>query len=199
MKRSSLLIMATTIVLLISSGVALAAARTDCGFSSPTDYCEGGADPDLLYGTSYQDYINGKGGSDILYGQRALNGSNWLYGDDYYGDPSKDGDDKLYGGPDQDVLEWGFGGNDVYKGGKGRDTISAVEADIYEDTDGNTQDVLRPVTDPGEDTVEGGGGNDWVNAKDGYKDRVDCGSGRRDQVRFDEGLDEVRNCEIKLS
>jgi hypothetical protein len=44
--------------------------------------------------------------------------------------------------------------------------------------------------------VSGGSDDDRINAQDGFKDVVDCGTGE-DTVFFDRGLDRVRDCEIK--
>jgi hypothetical protein len=48
------------------------------------------------------------------------------------------------------------------------------------------------------DTVRAGAGNDGIDADDGFKDFIDCGTGDSDLVYFDGGLDQVaRNCEIR--
>jgi hypothetical protein len=53
----------------------------------------------------------------------------------------------------------------------------------------------RPSATPGQDTIKAGKGNDIVEAEDGYKDTIDCGSGT-DEVYFDANLDQVAaNCE----
>jgi hypothetical protein len=41
-------------------------------------------------------------------------------------------------------------------------------------------------------------GNDTVFVRDGEADYVDCGSGKRDKVTYDRGLDIVLNCERKV-
>jgi hypothetical protein len=52
----------------------------------------------------------------------------------------------------------------------------------------------RPCN-PGQDTIKAGKGNDFIEAEDGYKDTIDCGSGT-DEVYFDANLDQVAaNCE----
>ena len=51
------------------------------------------------------------------------------------------------------------------------------------------------ASNPGEDTVKAGKGNDIIKAVDGHKDTIDCGSGT-DEVTFDKNLDQVAaNCE----
>jgi Ca2+-binding RTX toxin-like protein len=47
---------------------------------------------------------------------------------------------------------------------------------------------------PGEDAVEGGRGNDEIDARDGFGDLIDCGEGD-DTVFFDVRLDAVEDCE----
>ena len=48
---------------------------------------------------------------------------------------------------------------------------------------------------PGNDTVKAGKGNDEIEADDGRKHLIDCGSGT-DKVTFDKSLDKVAaNCE----
>ncbi len=42
--------------------------------------------------------------------------------------------------------------------------------------------------------LRGGAGNDKLNARDGERDTVDCGSGRRDVALVDRN-DKVRSCE----
>jgi len=50
-------------------------------------------------------------------------------------------------------------------------------------------------SNPGQDTIKAGKGNDIVEAEDGYKDTIDCGSGT-DEVYFDQNIDQVAaNCE----
>jgi Ca2+-binding RTX toxin-like protein len=43
----------------------------------------------------------------------------------------------------------------------------------------------------GTDTVYGGAGNDTINAKDGQRDTICCGTGDYDAVVYDVGLDEI--------
>jgi Ca2+-binding RTX toxin-like protein len=191
MRRTVVILAAVAATLVLGSGVAFA-TTINCGFSSMERFCLGGDEPDILYGTPYQDYMNGKGGSDKLYGREAVNGLNRLQGEDFYGDPSKDGDDTLIGGPDTDVIEWAFGGNDLIKGGAGFDTLVVPEEDILEGGE-----VRRPTATPGVDRIFGGTGSDYIYALDGYKDHVNCGASKSDIAYIDQGLDKVVNCENK--
>jgi Ca2+-binding RTX toxin-like protein len=66
-------------------------------------------------------------------------------------------------------------------GGAGTDTI-------YANGD-------KSASNPGEDTVKAGKGNDIIRTDDGFKDIIDCGAGT-DEVTFDKALDKVAaNCE----
>ena len=138
--------------------------------------CLGTDGDDTLRGTAGADGITGFGGADTISG---LGGSDSLTGDGQL-DFGLDGGDTISGGAGNDRL-LGFGGADRLDGGRGADIIDAQEF---------------PDHPPGEDTVRGGRGNDTVYAKDGAKDKIDCGSGR-DWVSFDEGLDSLTNCEDK--
>jgi hypothetical protein len=82
--------------------------------------------------------------------------------------------------------------------------------------DGNdTVDIVGPIPNatmrvqagPGRDvvtvrgwrgTIQGGSGNDTINAKDGQRQTINCGEGGADVVNLDWGLDELTGgCEIK--
>jgi Ca2+-binding RTX toxin-like protein len=73
--------------------------------------------------------------------------------------------DHLTGTAFADVLN-GLGGNDVLRGGGGNDVLRG----------GDGNDLLDGG--PGLDTLVGGNGNDTLRARDGKRDRVDCGRGR---------------------
>jgi Ca2+-binding RTX toxin-like protein len=81
------------------------------------------------------------------------------------------GPNTLMGTSRNDVLN-GLGGNDVLRG-----------------LDGN--DVLRGGA--GRDLLFGGAGNDVLYARDGERDRLDCGAGR--DVAYVDKLDTVAHCE----
>ena len=80
--------------------------------------------------------------------------------------------DRLSGGRGPDVLK-GNGDSDTLLGGRGGDRLNG----------GKAFDVLM-----------GGRGNDRIDARDGHRDRIDCGQGR-DKVFVDRVEDGVRNCE----
>jgi|SRR5215208_138117 Ca2+-binding RTX toxin-like protein len=92
--------------------------------------------------------------------------------------------DTVNGTPDPDYMV-GYEGNDTLNGFAGDDKI----------------DALEPNGDTGEDTVLGGPGNDTIAANDGVKgDDIRCGTGSRDIVYSDKGLDNVNSdCEWRRS
>jgi Ca2+-binding RTX toxin-like protein len=124
---------------------------------------------DLVVGTAATEMLCGLAGADVVTG---LAGDDVLFGDQCGGRRAAgDGDDRVTGGPGNDRL-FGAGGADVLTGGPGRDTLNGG---------------------PGHDRLAAGPGVDRVNAKDGNRDRIDCGAGR-DTVRADR-VDRVKGCE----
>jgi hypothetical protein len=81
------------------------------------------------------------------------------------------GNDTLRGGGGADRIN-GNSGNDNVHGGSGEDNLSGGR---------------------GSDRINGNSGNDRISARDGTRDRIDCGSGR-DSVTADR-IDRVRHCE----
>lgn len=164
--------------LLLISGVAFA-DTFDCISGRA---CTGTDGPDTLRGSSSWDYMDGRQGSDRLFGNErgdTLLGDAWDAPDN---DTSTDGDDLLRGGPGFDEMA-GFGGSDTLYGSPQGDFIFAEESS----------------ENKGEDAVYGGRGNDYIEAKDGVKDTINCGPGKRDVVFFDKGgIDAVgSNCEYR--
>ena len=143
---------------------------------------------DTLLGTPAGDKLFGLAGNDLLTG---LAGDDCLFGGS--------GADRLLGGPGRDMLR-GDDGNDVAVGGAGSDSLLG----------GSGRDTLRG--DDGNDPLSGGSGNDkltggagrnrysagsgkdTVNARNGKRERVDCGTGR-DKASVDLS-DRVRRCEL---
>jgi len=89
--------------------------------------------------------------------------------------------DRLVGTNGNDTLN-GLGGNDRLIGGKGNDTLLGGNGN--DDLDGG----------PGLDRLLGGAGNDTLHARDGQRDVVNCGSGRKD-LAFVDRFDVVTGCE----
>lgn len=124
---------------------------------------------DRLIGTPFGDKIGGLRGNDRVSGGR---GDDCLFGDR--------GNDRLDGGPGKDKVSGGVG-NDRVGGGDGNDVVAGDS--------GN--DRLRGGR--GNDRIVGGSGNDRIGARDGKRDRIDCGRGR-DRLDADK-RDRVRRCE----
>jgi hypothetical protein len=101
-----------------------------------------------------------------------------------------DGNDTLYGAGGNDTLRGGRGkdkltgggGNDALAGGDGKDSLDG----------GKGNDKLTGGKDV--DRFKGGSGDDSLNAKDGKKETVDCGPGKKDKATVDKA-DAVRGCE----
>ena len=167
-----------SMALLLSAGVAFA-DTFDCIANRG---CTGTDGPDTLNGSSGGDYMDARQDSDELFGNE---GYDIMLGDAFDApgnDTSTDGNDLLKGGPSFDELV-GYGGADVLSGGDNSDFFFAEESSENE----------------GEDTVNGGRGNEYILAKDGVKDTINCGPGNTDIVFFDRGgVDTVAdNCEYQ--
>ena len=130
---------------------------------------------DVLTGTSGPDKICGLGGNDTIFG---LGGNDTLYGDACGAKKitvtasAAAGNDRLYGGNGNDKL-YGDGGKDKLYGGPGSDLLNGGK---------------------GVDTYSGGPGNDAIFARDGKKETIDCGSGKKDKATVDK-RDKTRHCE----
>jgi Ca2+-binding RTX toxin-like protein len=108
-----------------------------------------------------------------------LAGNDTLYADDTNG---LDGN-TLLGGPGNDQLLGGVGLDTLY-GGPGNDNLSG----------GGSADLL--VGGSGHDHIDGGRGNDTIQARDGQRDWISCGPGRRDNV-FADRVDVIAtDCEL---
>jgi Ca2+-binding RTX toxin-like protein len=92
------------------------------------------------------------------------------------------GNDSLFGLAGDDRLLGGLG-NDRLFGGPGRDTLLGGLAND------------RLVGGLGPDTLSGGAGNDRLESRDGVRDRVSCGTGKRDVVIADRKDVVARDCE----
>jgi CSLREA domain-containing protein len=88
----------------------------------------------------------------------------------------------LRGGGGPDVLE-GRGGNDTLYGGGGNDRLLG----------GTGNDRL--VGGPGRDVLQGGPGNDRLESRDGIRDQLSCGLGKRDLAIADRKDVVSRDCE----
>ena len=130
--------------------------------------------PDSLFGagpTAASNVLNGGPLADLI---SALGGNDIVHG--------LAGNDVLRGGADNDRL-FGDRGNDKLFGDAGRDLLNG----------GAGNDTL--TGGKGMDTFNGGAGNDVINAKDGNKETINCGGGKKDTVKADR-KDRLKGCEI---
>jgi hypothetical protein len=151
---------------------------------------------DSLRGTIAGDQIFGFGGNDRI---RGFDGQDCLDGgsgrDRLEGGNDADkiiggaGNDRIDGGNDRDRLYGGTGldrlsgngGNDMLAGGSSNDRLYG----------GIGNDQL--FGEAGTDRIDGGSGNDSIDARNGRRDRVICGTGN-DRVRADR-IDRLNGCE----
>jgi Ca2+-binding RTX toxin-like protein len=153
-----------------------------------SDLVLGGLGDDILLGATGSDRLNGDEGNDRVEGNA--------------------GNDRVFGGAGRDNL-LGAAGNDALHGQSGNDRISAssgrdrVNGGSGSDriSGGSSADTING--DAGNDRINGGGspdvlrgnsGNDRVSARDGRRDRINCGTGR-DSVTADRADRVTRNCE----
>lgn len=178
MKRLPLLLAMMGMALLLGAGVAIA-DTVNCIAGRG---CIGTDGPDRLIGSRGSDYMDAEQESDRLFGNER---HDVMYGDTFAApdnDTSTDGNDLVRGGPGFDELV-GYGGNDVLVGGDNADFMFAEESS----------------ENKGEDIVRGNLGDDYILARDGVEDTIDCGGGNTDIAFFDKGgIDTVAdNCEYK--
>jgi hemolysin type calcium-binding protein len=166
---------------------------------------DGGEGDDVLVVESGN--ADGEAGNDTVIGQAGDGGS----GDDLLmvaGGSGESGDDDLRcfprvsgcfldGGAGDDVLT-GDSGRDRLFGRRGRDLMRSFAG--RDDLDGGPGND-RLIGGAGLDLLEGAAGADTLQAREDRsageqprKDRVDCGTGRRDRASVDR-RDEVRRCE----
>jgi Ca2+-binding RTX toxin-like protein len=143
------------------------------GPTAGNDILNGTAAGEQICGLAGNDTINGLGGNDTLFGDACNVKAKLL--------AATGGNDKLNGGNGNDTL-YGAGGNDVLNGGKGKDKLFG----------GRGNDTL--TGGPGVNKYSGGAGNDTVNARNGSKETIDCGAGKKDKATVDR-KDKVRGCE----
>ncbi len=168
-----MLVAGAALALLVASGVALAAS-INCP-NAPDGYCYGTKAGDGMYGDFRVDRMYGFGGADLMYGDgngdRMYGGNEFGWGDKMLG---QRGEDRMKGNRGDDAL-YGGNGDDVVYGGRGDDLIQGGF---------------------GNDALYTGRGDDQVNARDGHRDVITCGSGN-DLIYLDFGLDVLRDCGTK--
>jgi Ca2+-binding RTX toxin-like protein len=160
MQRAILLLTATAAVLVLASGLALA-ATIDCAVVG--NPCLGTPDPDEMTGTDRSDDMQGLGGDDFMQGLKAndtLNGGAGF--DSLRGDR---GEDALNGGPDKDTLFGGRNRDDLngeagdddylFANGWGKDEVSDTTSGMFGErlsfsmvTQPVTMDLIRSASRP---------------------------------------------------
>jgi RTX calcium-binding nonapeptide repeat (4 copies)/PKD domain len=140
------------------------------------DSLTGTAGPNTICGLLGNDVLNGLGGNDTLFGDACGAMTKAIAAAAASG-----GNDTLNGGDGNDKL-YGAGGNDTLNGGKGNDKLYG----------GSGNDKLNGG--PGTNTYSGGSGNDTINARNGKKETVDCGAGKKDTATVDK-KDKTKGCE----
>lgn len=159
------------------------------------DTINGTALNEVICGLAGDDTLNGFGGNDTLWGDACDDRVKLLFG----AQAGTDGKDTLNGGDGDDAL-FGAGGNDRLTGGLGKDSLTggdgndALAGDDGRDSlaGGNGNDKLTGGKHG--DKYKAGAGNDRVNARDGKKETVDCGKGKKDTATVDKA-DVVKGCE----
>jgi CSLREA domain-containing protein len=128
---------------------------------------------DTIDGLSGNDCLFGQVGDDLVVGGPGDDNANGDRDDDTVkGDDGADsvrgqnGNDKVFGGPGDDPKVTGGAGDDQVSGGSGDDLVKG---------DGGN-DVID--LGAGKDSVHSGGGADVIDAADGEKDKIICGTGK---------------------
>jgi RTX calcium-binding nonapeptide repeat (4 copies)/PA domain/LVIVD repeat len=155
-------------------------SRNDVIFGSPFgDRIRGGRGRDTVRARAGADCVSGGPDSDRLVGQR---GRDRLAGnraaDRLFGGPGRD---RLIGAQGNDGLQ-GHGGADRLSGGRGPDRVNGGG--------GNDRISVGGATN----RASGGPGNDRISARNGKRDKINCGRGR-DTVRADRKDRVAGNCE----
>jgi Ca2+-binding RTX toxin-like protein len=201
--RLTALALTVAAMLLLFSASAVYAVTAGC---VPGKICYGTRIDDRLTGTNRddeilaeggRDFVNARGGSDVVHGGTGADGGEFSRGGLMGDSPAisvnsrRDGDDKILGGDGRDTM-YGLGGDDLLVGGAASDYIFAEEFRTRFGRPG-----FARSRNPGVDTVNAAGGGDHIEAVDGRRDVIACGSGK-DAVWFDERLDTVSaDCELK--
>ncbi len=170
----------------------------DCvDLGTGADRGEGGPGGDSMVGGRGRDRVSGSAGNDRLRGGPGNDRLTAGRGNDRaFGDA---GNDLILGSFGNDVLH-GVGGNDRVSGSRGRDRINGGSGNDRV-AGGSSNDVVRGDRgndrldgNSGSDRVSGNSGNDRIGARDGKRDRINCGTGR-DRVVADRSDRVARNCE----
>lgn len=182
-KRRFLLLSSVALATVLFAGEGALAKDVRCESGRPS--CFGTNQADIMIGTRAANNMFGLAGADLVQGRE---GADYLRGDR--------GEDTVRGGRGADTTVWGGGyddggnfndrGDDQVRGGGGDDTI------------------VGGFARSGVDYAYGGKGDDTINAAQRNSDTgaavtrevIDCGPGW-DTVYYDEGTDEVKDCEVE--
>jgi Ca2+-binding RTX toxin-like protein len=152
-------------------------------------------DEHVICGDNDDDLDLGEGDDDIELGGGDDEADGGAGDDELHGGPGNDhldgnaGDDAVFGEPGHDDLTGGVG-TDRIKGAAGRDDLAGgAGADKVEGGAGSDE----VEGGAGSDVIHGGLGDDKILAKDGQRDRVDCGPGW-DRAVADK-IDVLKRCE----
>ena len=171
------------------------AAPTPARATAGDDRLTGTAAGETICGLGGNDVIDGLGGNDTLFGDACnsrIRATAGAAGNDTLNGGS--GNDTLYGAGGRDTLN-GDRGNDRLYGGDGNDTLSGGQGkDTLDGGRGNDTLTGDARSGAAVDVYKGGPGNDTIRARNGKKETVDCGSGRRDSATIDRA-DRVKGCE----
>ena len=149
----------------------------------------------VICGLLGNDTIHGRGGNDTLWGDACNDRAKPVFA----ARVARDGNDRLFGDAGNDAL-YGAGGNDVLSGGSGKDKLYGGGGnDKLSGGGGNDTLSGGPGNDklsggPGVNRYSGGSGNDSIMARNGRKETVDCGAGKKDRATVDR-KDRVKRCE----
>jgi Ca2+-binding RTX toxin-like protein len=175
---------------------------------------EGTAADDSIVGTAQGDRIFGHGGNDVV-SARGGGDTVSMFSNDGLGDGNDEistgrGTDQVESGGGDDVIRlgpnqrrWDYAdpgeGNDTVFGGPGRDSLQDFNSSRTGSDDlrgGKGADSI--LTTSGQETVDGGPGNDFFSIwRDGSVDQIDCGPGvdTLEWVHGHERHDQAVNCE----
>jgi Ca2+-binding RTX toxin-like protein len=143
------------------------------------DVIEGGADGDVVRGGTGEDILKGGSGNDALYGGADADSINGDEDDDVIVDGPWHG--MLDGGLENDTITTAVGGKFVFQG-----ALAAAASDS--------------IKKPGYTTtrrIDGGPGDDQINAANGVAEGVSCGDGN-DSAFLDSRDYAATDCELRV-
>jgi hypothetical protein len=170
------------------------------GPTNGDDLLNGDGAANVICGLIGNDTINGLGGNDTLFGDACDDKARPIVGFGLIAaQAGTDGNDALNGGDGNDTL-YGAGGTDTLNGDNGNDKLfggdgnDALAGGAGNDSlDGGTGDD-KLTGGKGVNRYKGGAGNDVLNARNGKRETVDCGAGKKDSASVDK-KDKVKGCE----